>query len=148
MRLIQRFGRIDRIGSEHLVIYGFNFLPETGIERQLGLKQELRNRIQEIHDSIGEDSAILDKSERLNEEAMYAIYEKEGGQLTLFEDEDEQEFLDINEARKFSVSFARMIPPSTSGSPICETGFARPSRQRTRASMCSARRGDTSSFSG
>ena len=28
VRLIQRFGRIDRIGSEHDVVYGFNFLPE------------------------------------------------------------------------------------------------------------------------
>ena len=38
VRLIQRFGRIDRIGSEHDVIYGFNFLPETGIEQNLGLR--------------------------------------------------------------------------------------------------------------
>ncbi|MFA5451315.1 MAG: helicase-related protein, partial [Dehalococcoidales bacterium] len=36
VRLIQRFGRIDRIGSDHDVIYGFNFLPEIGIERNLG----------------------------------------------------------------------------------------------------------------
>ena len=79
VRLIQRFGRIDRIGSDFDVIYGFNFLPETGIERNLGLKQKLHNRIQEIHDTIGEDSAILDRTEHLNEEAMYAIYERKGG---------------------------------------------------------------------
>jgi hypothetical protein len=99
VRLIQRFGRIDRIGSEYDVVYGFNFLPETGIDRNLGLKQKLHNRIQEIHDTIGEDSAILDPTERLNEEAMYAIYEKKGGQLGMFEDE-EQEALDLNEAEE------------------------------------------------
>ena len=99
VRLIQRFGRIDRIGSDHDIIYAFNFLPETGIERQLGLRQKLHSRIQEIHDTIGEDSAILDKTEQINEEAMYAIYEKDGGQLSLFEDEEE-EFLDINEAEE------------------------------------------------
>ena len=99
VRLIQRFGRIDRIGSDHDVIYGFNFLPETGIEKNLGLKEKLHNRIQEIHDTIGEDSAILDKTENLNEEAMYAIYEKKGGQLSLFEDE-EAELVDINEAEE------------------------------------------------
>ncbi len=99
VRLIQRFGRIDRIGSEHDVIYGFNFLPETGIERNLNLRQKLHNRIQEIHDTIGEDSAILDQTELINEEAMYAIYEKKGGQLSLFEDEEE-EFLDLNEAEE------------------------------------------------
>ncbi|MEH2013436.1 hypothetical protein [Nostoc sp.] len=46
MKLIQRFGRIDRIGSDKDVIYGYNFLPELGIERNLGLKQKLKNRIQ------------------------------------------------------------------------------------------------------
>jgi len=99
VRLIQRFGRIDRIGSEHDVVYGFNFLPETGLEKNLGLREKLHNRIQEIHDTIGEDSAILDRSEQLNEEAMYAIYEKKGGQLSLFE-EDEDEFMDLNEAEE------------------------------------------------
>lgn len=99
VRLIQRFGRIDRIGSDYNVIYGFNFLPEIGIERNLGLKQKLHNRVQEIHDTIGEDSAILDRTEMLNEEAMYAIYEKRGGQLSLFDDE-ESELLDVNEAEE------------------------------------------------
>ena len=99
VRLIQRFGRIDRIGSDYDVIYGFNFLPETGIERNLGLRQKLHNRIQEIHDTIGEDTAILDRTETLNEEALYAIYEKHGAQLSLFDDE-ESELLDINEAEE------------------------------------------------
>jgi hypothetical protein len=108
VRLIQRFGRIDRIGSEHDAVYGFNFLPETGIERNLGLREKLHNRIQEIHDTIGEDAAILDKSERLNEEAMYAIYEKKGGQLSLFE--DEEEFLDLNEAEEILRQLRRDDP--------------------------------------
>jgi superfamily II DNA or RNA helicase len=100
VKLIQRFGRIDRIGSDKDVIYGYNFLPELGIERNLGLKQKLKNRIQEIHDTIGEDAAILDKTEQLNEEAMYAIYEPKGKQLSLFDIEDEDNFLDLNEAEK------------------------------------------------
>ncbi len=100
VRLIQRFGRIDRIGSDHDVVYGFNFLPETALDRHLDLKEKLHNRIQEIHDTIGEDSEILDRTERLNEDAMYAIYEKKnGGQMSLFEDE-EDEFLDLNEAEE------------------------------------------------
>jgi superfamily II DNA/RNA helicase/HKD family nuclease len=100
VKLIQRFGRIDRIGSEKDIIYGYNFLPELGIERNLGLKQKLKNRIQEIHDTIGEDAAILDLTERLNEEAMYAIYEQQGKQLSLFDIEDEDNFLDLNEAEE------------------------------------------------
>lgn len=100
VKLIQRFGRIDRIGSDKDVIYGYNFLPELGIERNLGLTQKLKNRIQEIHDTIGEDAAILDKTEQLNQEAMYAIYENNGKQLSLFDTEDEEEFLDLNEAEE------------------------------------------------
>ena len=98
VRLIQRFGRIDRIGSEHDDIYGFNFLPETGIERNLGLREILSHRIQDIHDTIGEDAAILDTSEQLNEEAMYAIYEQKGDQLSLFD--DDEELMDLNEAEE------------------------------------------------
>jgi superfamily II DNA/RNA helicase len=100
VKLIQRFGRIDRIGSDKDVIYGYNFLPELGIERNLGLTQKLKNRIKEIHDTIGEDAAILDKTEQLNQEAMYAIYENNGKQLSLFDTEDEEEFLDLNEAEE------------------------------------------------
>ena len=89
VRLIQRFGRIDRIGSEFEEIHGFNFLPELGIESNLGLQETLRNRIQEIHDTIGEDAAILDNTEQINEEAMYAIYDEDDAQLNLFEDSQE-----------------------------------------------------------
>ena len=108
VRLIQRFGRIDRIGSEHDVIYGFNFLPETGIERNLGLREILRFRIQEIHDSIGEDAAILDESEQLNETAMYAIYEGQGDQLSLFD--DDKELMNLNEAEEFLRQLQRDDP--------------------------------------
>src|SRR5208337_1900835 len=79
VRLIQRFGRIDRIGSEHDVIWGFNFLPETELDKNLGLKDKLESRIREIHETIGLDAAVLESSEQLNPEAMYAIYEKRGG---------------------------------------------------------------------
>jgi superfamily II DNA/RNA helicase len=100
VKLIQRFGRIDRIGSDKDVISGYNFLPELGIESNLGLKQKLKNRIQEIHDTIGEDAAILDRNEQLNEEAMYAIYEQQGKQLSLFDIDDEEGFLNLNEAEE------------------------------------------------
>jgi hypothetical protein len=99
VRLIQRFGRIDRIGSEHDVIWGFNFLPETELDKNLGLKDKLKNRIREIHETIGLDAAVLESSEQLNPEAMYAIYEKRGGQLSLFEEPDE--IIDLNEAEEF-----------------------------------------------
>ena len=110
VRLIQRFGRIDRIGSEHDLIYGFNFLPETGIEQNLGLREILHLRIQEIHDTIGEDAAILDDSEQLNETAMYAIYEGEGEQLSLFEETQDEKTIGRNEAEEILRQLQRENP--------------------------------------
>ena len=109
VRLIQRFGRIDRIGSEHDIIWGLNFLPETELEKNLGIHTVLQRRIQEIHDSIGEDAKILDETEHLNTEAMYAIYETEGKQLLLF-DEDGGDSIDLNEAEEFLRNLAKSAP--------------------------------------
>ncbi|NLD43705.1 MAG: helicase, partial [Chloroflexi bacterium] len=99
VRLIQRLGRIDRIGSEHDRIQAWSFLPETALEENLGLRASLSARIQEIHDTIGEDAAILDPSERVNEDAMYAIYE--GHDIEQFEaDEEGEGLLDLSEAEE------------------------------------------------
>lgn len=99
VRLIQRFGRIDRIGTEHSTIYGFNFLPELEIERTLQLRARLQNRIQEIHDTIGEDSAILDLTETVNPDAMYAIYEQNAQGLELM-DLEPADMLQLSEAEE------------------------------------------------
>lgn len=98
VRLIQRFGRVDRIGTAHAEICGFNFLPETELEAALGLKQKLSRRIQEIHATIGEDAAILDPGEQLNEEAFYAIYGQ--GSVDRFESDGDDDLVDLNEAEQ------------------------------------------------
>lgn len=110
VRLIQRFGRIDRIGTEHAKIYGYNFLPETRLDKNLGLREKLAQRIKEIHETIGEDSQILDPSEQLSEEAIFAIYERQGGQLSLFEDDEEANLLDLNEAEQFIRRLRQLDP--------------------------------------
>ncbi|MBN1313294.1 MAG: helicase, partial [Anaerolineae bacterium] len=108
VRLIQRFGRIDRIGSKNDVVYGFNFLPETALDEHLGLRDKLHARIQEIHDTIGEDTRILDPSERLNEEAMYAIYEsRDVGQ---YEEDEGDEFVAVEEAEEIIRQLQRDNP--------------------------------------
>ena len=77
VRLIQRFGRIDRIGSEHDVIHLHNMWPDTAVDEELDLTDRLHNRIQSFHDLIGLDSKLLSDAERLNEKEMYAIYNGE-----------------------------------------------------------------------
>ena len=75
VRLIQRFGRVDRIGTEHEVINLHNMWPDTAVDAGLELTDRLHNRVQSFHDLIGLDSKLLSEAERLNSEAMYRIYE-------------------------------------------------------------------------
>jgi len=98
VRLIQRFGRIDRIGSEHDVVYAYNFLPEKAAEQELDLRKKLENRIREFNAILGMDGQVLDKKELVNPEAVYAIYEERSGKhLGRFE---------VGEAELFGVSLA------------------------------------------
>jgi len=45
VRLIQRFGRIDRIGSQHKNIYGVNFWPAKNVDDYLKLKTRVESRM-------------------------------------------------------------------------------------------------------
>ncbi|MEI6390208.1 MAG: helicase-related protein [Verrucomicrobiota bacterium] len=89
VRLIQRIGRIDRIGSEYDAIHVFNFLPCKEIDRELHLYDKVHKRIDEFQETIGADSQHLDRTERINDKAMYAIYQKEVAQLDLFDEEQD-----------------------------------------------------------
>jgi superfamily II DNA or RNA helicase len=111
VRLIQRFGRIDRINSPHQEIYAYNFLPELELERNLGIRAILHERIKDIHETIGEDSAILEPDEQLNPDAMYAIYEGDGKRLEAIEDELEASVdLEVQEAEDLLRRIKRQQP--------------------------------------
>jgi hypothetical protein len=45
VRLIQRFGRIDRIGSKHDKIFGVNFWPAKNVDEYLNLKKRVESRM-------------------------------------------------------------------------------------------------------
>ena len=111
VRLIQRFGRIDRLNTVHKEIYAFNFLPDPKLEEHLGIERTLRERIAEIHESIGEDAPILEPHEKLNEKAMYAIYEGDGKTLEKLEEaEDQYDNLGIQAAEDFIRKLEREDP--------------------------------------
>ncbi len=74
VRLIQRIGRVDRIGSTAEVIEVFNFLPDNRIETHLDLQHRVQSRINEIQQIFGEDHKILSEEEILNEKSVFAIY--------------------------------------------------------------------------
>ncbi|KKN41744.1 hypothetical protein LCGC14_0720130 [marine sediment metagenome] len=58
-RMIQRAGRIDRIGSPYKEIFVYNFFPEEELEELLKLVEILQNKIADIDNSIGLDQTVL-----------------------------------------------------------------------------------------
>jgi hypothetical protein len=77
LRLIQRIGRVDRLGSGHDDIYALNFLPETELEEELGIVNRVESRVQEISSVLGEDGEILSPEDNVNRSYMEDIYAEE-----------------------------------------------------------------------
>ena len=105
VRLIQRFGRVDRIGTEHSRIYLHNMWPDLAVDAGISLVERLENRIQMFHDLIGLDSELLSEGERVNNAAMYRIYESR-------ELPDEDDMLDEVTASQHAQSLLQTIQVS------------------------------------
>lgn len=60
IRLIQRAGRVDRIGQKAEQILCYSFLPEDGIERIIRLRGRLTRRIKENSEVVGSDEVFFD----------------------------------------------------------------------------------------
>lgn len=60
IRLIQRAGRIDRIGQKAKEIICYSFLPEDGVEDILNLRGRLQRRIKENAETIGSDEIFFE----------------------------------------------------------------------------------------
>ncbi len=58
-RMIQRAGRIDRIGSTFDEIYVYNFFPEEELEDLLRLMEILQKKIRNIDNAVGLDQTVL-----------------------------------------------------------------------------------------
>jgi hypothetical protein len=58
-RMVQRAGRIDRIGSDFPVLWVYNMFPEEGLERLLRLVESLNRKINDIDRTGFLDASIL-----------------------------------------------------------------------------------------
>ena len=76
-RLIQRAGRVDRIGSKNDFVIVHNFLLDPKMEEDFGLEVSVDKKIDNIQRIIGEDYTILKPEERVNTEDIYAIYRED-----------------------------------------------------------------------
>ena len=63
VRIIQRFGRVDRIGSSNEVIQLVNFWPNLSLDDYINLKNRVENRMLMLDISgTGEDNVLTNKS--------------------------------------------------------------------------------------
>jgi superfamily II DNA or RNA helicase len=60
IRLIQRAGRIDRIGQQSPQILCYSFLPADGLEQVINLRGRLRQRLYENAEVVGTDEAFFE----------------------------------------------------------------------------------------
>jgi superfamily II DNA or RNA helicase len=60
IRLIQRAGRVDRIGQQAENIICYSFLPAEGVERIIRLRARVRTRLKENAEVVGTDEAFFE----------------------------------------------------------------------------------------
>jgi superfamily II DNA/RNA helicase len=59
MKIVQRTGRIDRIGSNNPKITIYDLFPEQGLDIILGLMEKLLGKIAQVHRSVGLEWSLL-----------------------------------------------------------------------------------------
>jgi superfamily II DNA or RNA helicase len=60
VRLIQRIGRIDRLGSPHATVRCHNFMPDHHLESMLRLVERLAAKLDAIRSTRGETAGVLE----------------------------------------------------------------------------------------
>jgi len=94
-RMIQRAGRIDRIGTEFDKLFVHNFFPDEGLEKLLGLVQSLQEKIRAIDATVGLDASIL--GEAINPKVFNTLKRIEGEDETVIDEEEAEAELATDE---------------------------------------------------
>ena len=82
IRLIQRAGRVDRIGQKSENIYCYSFFPADGVEDIINLRKRLNDRINENAQIVGSDEVFFEG----NEQNLRDMFNEKSGVL---DDEDD-----------------------------------------------------------
>jgi superfamily II DNA or RNA helicase len=76
-RLMQRIGRVNRLGTEAEEIHVFNFYPSDKSDNQIKLTNTAIKKLQAFHSAFGEDSQIYSQLEEVGEAGLYGSKLKE-----------------------------------------------------------------------
>ena len=79
VRMIQRNGRVNRLGTKYKVVSIHNMRPERKLDSYLNLVQRLQGKIDMIRNTIGTDTPVLDEPENAIEygDAIKDIYDSD-----------------------------------------------------------------------
>jgi len=102
IRLIQRAGRVDRIGQLAEEIYCYTFLPAEGVERLIRLRARVCQRLIENAEVVGTDEAFFD--DQPDPQVIRDLFTEKAGIL----DGDEDNEIDL-------VSYAYQIWKNATG---------------------------------
>ena len=79
IRLIQRAGRVDRIGQKAEEILCHSFLPAEGVERIITLRKRVRERLKENAEVVGSDEAFFEDDD--DDQTIVNLYHERAGIL-------------------------------------------------------------------
>ena len=90
-RMVQRAGRVDRLGSKFDTLWLYNMFPDEGLERLLGLVQRLNQRITDIDNAGFLDASVLGETVHpQNFNTLRRIQEEDGSVI-----QEEEEFSEL-----------------------------------------------------
>ena len=70
-RIMQRVGRINRVGTQHKEIHVYNFFPTSKSNEQMSLEENIITKMQMFHDILGEDSKFLTEDEEVSTHELF-----------------------------------------------------------------------------
>jgi superfamily II DNA/RNA helicase len=76
-RLIQRLGRINRIGTKAHSIYNYNFYPSEQGDDRINLRHKSLVKLQSSHSTFGEDNKIYTLDEIIDQFSMFVEKEED-----------------------------------------------------------------------
>ena len=79
IRLIQRAGRVDRIGQKSDKIFCHSFMPADGVERIINLRRRVRQRLHQNAEVVGSDEHFFEDD--LDEKPLLDLYNEKSGIL-------------------------------------------------------------------
>jgi len=79
VRLIQRAGRVDRIGQRSDTILCYSFLPAEGVEQVIRLRARVRQRLHENAEVVGTDEAFFE--DESDKQTILNLYNEKAGIL-------------------------------------------------------------------